>query len=580
MLHHLSIRNLAIVDAVDLDLAPGMTAITGETGAGKSLLVDALDLLLGGRADSAVVRAGAEEATVSGVFSIGQGPQSTRVWELLGRLGIARADGEQGEEREILVRRTVAAGGRSRAFVDDVPVTLASLREIMHGVVDIMSQHEHQSLSTHEAQRELLDAFGEHGELRQRVAEAHATLHQLLDEQRALTMDEQQKSARIDYLQYVVDELQQASPEAGEQARLTEVHKRLGAVDRLRRHSATAETLLGSDPRAAATLIDEARRELRQVAGLSQELEDTQRVLDEASTLVQDAVRSLGRYVERLDEDPEQLAQVEDRLDLLRRLAKKHGVVPDALPGHLEILVQELDGLTHAQTRLESLAHRVRQAHQALHVEADALSHARRQAATRLSTRCAEELAALAMTQVRVEVQVEDLPRRDDEATPQEAGGGPRQVAQHGGDRIELRLGANPGEPARPLHKVASGGELSRVALAIRRVLADRDPVPTYVFDEVDAAIGGATAEAVGLALKQVSATHQVLCVTHLPQVAALADQQLQVDKERDGDRTVTVVRALAASERVDELARMLGGSEVGETARKHARSLLRRARA
>ncbi len=578
MLHQLSIRDFAIVDRVDLDLDAGMTAITGETGAGKSLLIGALHLLLGGRADAGVVRAGAREATVSGLFSLGSGPHSDRVRVVLERVGIVQES--LTDERDLLVRRNIATGGRSKAFLDDVPVTVATLREVMRGVVDIMSQHEHLSLASREQQRDLLDAFGEHGPLRLELAARHQALGYLLDEHRRLAAAEADKTARIDYLEFQLRELQELQPQPGEAARLVDERRQLASVDKLRQHATAAESAVYGDDRAALTLIDEARKQLRAVEELSPELARLAATLGEASALVGDAGQELGRYLHHLEGDPERLQSVEDRLDALRQLARKHACEPDELAGLSQRLGAELDELQHAQSRLADLDRQSGQAREALAEQAQLLSTARHAAADKLAEACRGMLGELAMATARVEVVVGDLPMRDDDQLLALDAGQQRGVAAHGADRVEFLLQANPGEPARPLNKVASGGELSRVALALRRALAGRDPVPTYVFDEVDAAIGGATAEAVGLALKQVSATHQVLCITHLPQVASLADQQLQVEKLVDGERTHTGVRRLEPGERVDELARMLGGAEIGETARKHARSLLKRAQA
>jgi len=581
MLHHLSIKDVAIVDAVDIELEPGMTVITGETGAGKSLLVDALHLLLGGRADSSLVRSGARQAIVSGLFSLGRGAHSDRVRATLDAVGVALDTSAAGGSGELLVRRTVAAAGRGRAFLNDVPVTVGTLAAVMEGVVDIMSQHEHQSLTSVDQQLALLDAFGDCGAQRTRVAEGHEQLRGLLGEQARLAASEAEKAARIEYLSYQIEELELAGPGQGELAGLEEEQRKLGSLDKLREQVGTAEARLYSDDTSAVGLLDQALKQVTHAASLAPELEPSRRAVDEARTLAADAARDLTGFLARLEADPARLESLNARIDLLRRLARKHAVESDLLGERLASLRAELEGLQNAASRLATLEDEVAAAKAALARVADQLSAARAKAATRLMRRCGQELKRLAMAEARIEVDLQALPPRGDEQAVlvgDEDGQPGRRVARHGADRVELRLQANPGEPPRSLAKVASGGELSRVALALRRALADRDPVPTYVFDEIDAAIGGATAEAVGEALREVAHDHQVLCVSHLPQVAALAGQHLHVEKTAHGKRTAVTVRALEGKDRVEELARMLSGAKPAATARRHARAMLKEA--
>jgi len=580
MLHTLSIRDLAIVDSAELELGPGMTAITGETGAGKSLMVDALHLLLGGRADRALVRSGAEQATVTGLFSLGRGPHSDRVRAALIELGVPLDDAEGGE---LLVRRSVGAGGRGRAFLNDVPVTVGTLAKVMEGVVDIMSQHEHQSLTSAEQQRELLDAFGDCGQAREVVAADFTALRDLLAEQARLATSDAEKAARVEYLDYQIEELEQAAPAPGQLLALEAELRKLGSVDRLLAQLGGAEALLNEEERAAIVLLDEAQKLLAQAAAVDPTLEPSRRAIDEARTLTSEAARDVARARLRLEADPARLEEVAAQVDLLRRLARKHAVDADQLGDKLGALREERDGLQHASTRLVALEGEITSAKRALSRASAALSAARRASAERLTVSCQAELTQLAMADARLVVALEALPHRGDERAVlvDDEGDGPgRRVARHGEDHVSFLLQANPGEPTLPLTKVASGGELSRVALALRRALADRDPVPTYVFDEVDAAIGGATAEAVGEALKGAARDHQVICVTHLPQVAARADQHLSVTKRTRGKRTRVEVEQLDRAARVEELARMLGGAKPAETARRHARTLLKGARA
>jgi len=578
MLHHLSIRDFAIVDAIDIALAPGMTVITGETGAGKSLLVGALHLLLGGRADLDLVRQGAAEASVTGLFSLGDGPQSRRVRAALERVGVSSGNGDGSE---MLVRRSVPSNGRGRAYINDVLVTVGTLASALDGVVDIMGQHEHQSLTSHDNQLQLLDAFGKCGSLRETLGAGHDRLRALIDERATLARGESEQAARSEFLKFQLAELNEVDPKPGEQARLEDERRRLGSVDKLRTSIAGAEALAYGDERSACTLLTDALRQLEPALALAPELAEQKRCLDEARTLASEAARDLSHALVRLEADPERLALVEDRLAALRRLGRKHGVEPDLLVDQANKLAAEFAAIAHADSRLAELDSAIAAAQTELGKAASALAKARRVAAKKLGRVCKLELAGLAMAEATVEVVIEPLPARADPgALVVVVDGAEQRVARSGAERVEFVLQANPGEAARPLAKVASGGELSRLALALRRVLADRDPVPTYVFDEVDAAVGGATAEAVGKALQGVARDHQVICVTHLPQVAALADHHLRVVKQSAGKRTTVVVEALSASDRVEEIARMLAGAETTDSARRHARTLLKRAQA
>lgn len=567
MLQEISIRDFAIVDAVDIHFAAGMTAITGETGAGKSLLVDAMHLLLGGRADNSVVRAGATRARVSGLYRL---DDSAHAHDIIARLADLGIDVDT-TQAEVLVRRDLPSNGRGRVFINDVPVTVATLRELMAGVVDIMSQHEHQSLASRESQREMLDAYGGHGVLREAYRKRFNQCRVLQEERAELRAREADKATRLDYLQFQRSELHSLAPEENEHSALEQERRGLASVDKLRLAAAQAEAVLYGDERSAGSLVDAAIQALRPTVNISEPLKSLNTSLDEAKNIIADAGLELNRFLEHLDADPQRLQVIEDRLANLRQVARKHGVEADALHAQLQKIETEIDGLQGGQQRLQELDEELHQALKKLKLEADALSAGRQQAAGRLIEACTTALRDLAMARARVELQIEPLVGRGERSLQLDDG---RWVEAHGADQVELLLQANPGEPARPLNKVASGGELSRIALALRRALADKDPVPTYIFDEVDAAIGGATAEAVGQALRQLAKDHQVVCITHLPQVAALAHHQLQVEKQVHEDRTRTHVRVLDTGERVNALAQMLGGGG-GDTAREHARSLM-----
>lgn len=568
MLQEISIRDFAIVDAVDIQFGSGMTAITGETGAGKSLLVDAMHLLLGGRADNSVVRNGAKRARVTGLYMLDDSPKAKQIIAQLEQLGINVDD----DNSQLLVRRDLPAKGRGRVFINDVAVTVASLRDLMRGVVDIMSQHEHQSLASREAQREMLDAFGGHGQLRAAYTQCFNRAKTLQDQINDLRKRQADKTARLDYLQFQSTELQELAPEADEFSRLEKERRNLASVDKLRIEAGRAEALIYSDDQAAASLVGQALQALRSIVEIDESLSPLHGSLDDAKNLLDDVGLELNRYLDRLDADPQHLQDIEDRLASLRQIARKHGIEPDELSEQLDKLNNEIIELNNSSEQVGKLEAELTQALTQLESYSDKLSQARHKAAKRLVASCTEALRNLAMDRAKIHMQVEALSIRGEHSLQLADG---RWLEAHGADQVDLLLQANPGEPARPLNKVASGGELSRIALALRRALADKDPVPTYIFDEVDAAIGGSTAEAVGQALRQLASGHQVLCVTHLPQVAALAQHQLRVEKEVEGQRTRTRVSVLDNEARVEELARMLGGSHAVATAREHARSLM-----
>ena len=568
MLQEISIRDFAIVDAVDIHFNSGMTAITGETGAGKSLLVDAMHLLLGGRADNSVVRSGAKRARVTGLYLLDDSPKAKQIIAQLEELGIDVDD----DNSQLLVRRDLPAKGRGRVFINDVPVTVASLRELMRGVVDIMSQHEHQSLASREAQREMLDAFGDHHKLRAEYSAQFEHAKTLQIQLNDLHKRQTDKAARLDYLQFQRKELHELAPQEGEFSALEKERRNLASVDKLRIEAGRAEALLYSDDRAAGSLVDQALQALHSIIGIDENLGALHRNLDDAKNLIADVGLELNRYLDRLNADPQHLQEIEDRLASLRQVARKHGVGADELSLQLDKLNHVIEELQDSSEQINNLEDELAQAIKALAGSSQKLSMARQKTGTRLIASCTAALRDLAMDRAQIQLQIEALPGRGEHSLQLADG---RWLEAHGADQVELLLQANPGEPARPLNKVASGGELSRIALALRRALADKDPVPTYIFDEVDAAIGGSTAEAVGQALRHLAKGHQVLCVTHLPQVAALAQHQLRVEKEVEADRTRTLVSVLNDDERVDELARMLGGSHAVETAKKHARSLM-----
>lgn len=554
MLTHLRIRDFAIVEALELELATGMTAVTGETGAGKSILVDAIGLLLGDRADSGVIRHGADRADLSAAFDLERLP-AARAW---------LAERDLDRDRECHLRRVVAAGnGRSRNYINGVPQPAQALRELGELLVDIHGQHEHQSLLRREAQRQLLDDYAGHQALAATVAEQCRTWMRLRQELRQLQQAGSDRDARLDILRHHLRELAALNLAEGEVAELESEQRRLAHASQLLE---TGQQLLNglteSDETAIADRLNLSLRELDGLIRLDARLTPVSELLNAALIQLQEASSELRGYVEALDLDPAHLARVEQRLTAAHHLARKHRLAAEELPGLRARFEAELDTLEHSETRLDSLQQAVQDALAGYRASAGQLSEQRIAAAQDLGERISKALAGLGMPGGRFAIALERL----DKPTP------------GGLETVEFQVSANPGQPLRPLSKVVSGGELSRISLAIQVITAHAARIPTLIFDEVDTGIGGGVAEVVGRQLRELGGNRQVLCVTHLPQVAAQAHQQFKVEKQTDGERTHTQVLTLDASERVTEIARMLGGLELTANTLAHAREMVAKA--
>jgi DNA repair protein RecN (Recombination protein N) len=555
MLRYLQVNNLAIIDAVEMEFGDGMTVFTGETGAGKSILIEALGLALGDRADTGMIRAGSDQATVSAIFAPPADPAFT---ELLDAHGIAAED-------ELIVKRQIGSDGRSRAFINGSPVALTVLRTIGEQLADIHGQHEHHSLLRRDAQRDLLDGFGGHDALLAEVATHHARVREV--DVRLARIDGAGGNADRDaeLLRFQVGELKALRPSAEGIAAIESEHRRLANAGRLAEGCSQLLGTLGDDDGNAQTLIDHARRELQLLARLDPAFADVTSMLETASIQVGEALQWLRHYHDRLEADPRRVAQVEEQLAALHDAARKHRVRADELPGMLQQLESRLFELEHgAELRQQLRAER--QTALDDYTAADARLHeARRKAASALATAVTGRMHELGMGGGQFDVAVE----AGDTSAP----------TAHGSDRIEFLVSANPGQPLKPLSKVASGGELSRISLAIQVLGAQRKGasgvVPTFVFDEVDVGIGGRVAEIVGRMLRALGASGQVLCVTHLPQVAALGHHHVRITKSANGGATHIDISLLDRAARIDELARMLGGVTITKQTVAHARAML-----
>lgn len=558
MLRHLRVTNFAILSDVEIELGSGMNVLTGETGAGKSLIVEAVNLLRGGRASADIPRAGADEAVVEAIVEIPEDLRARAACVIEGA-GLPKQDGD-----EVFIRRVIQRGGRSRTYVNGALTTAARLAELGALLIDLSGQHQHQGLVDPGRHLEILDSFGEAGALVAAMADAWTALKRCDDELAALGGDERAREARVDYLRYQLEELDGAAPQRGEDATIELERARLASVDQLQGAARAAEELLYGADDSGRDRVAAAARELERARRTDPTLEPIARQLAEIETLIDDASDQLRSYADRLEGDPDRLAALDERLALLRRLARKHGGSLDVVLAKADELRLELDALTGRDARLAELTTKRANAETAASTAAGVLTLSRRAAARRLEAEVAAALGDLGMGSARFGVAVEPL-------------GTSRSLGPTGADRIELMLGSNQGEDMRPLAKIASGGELSRIMLALKLSLRRADEVATYVFDEVDAGIGGATAQVVGSqirAVANVESGRQVLCVTHLPQIAAFADHHFHVEKTEVGGRTETHVRRLSMSARKDELARMLGGHATSK-AKAHAAELL-----
>ncbi len=571
MLTTLRISGFAVVDAVEVHFGPGLNVLTGETGAGKTILVNALHLVLGGRMTADVLREGAEEAAVEALFEL---PGDHPAWE---RLGLP-VHGEA--VSELLVRRVVSRGGRGRASVNGTLCTVSMLEAALRGVVDISGQHEHVSLLDPGVHLELLDAFASeqkapHGSghaLLGRYREAYAVLAALVRERDALAADEGERARRADYLAFLLRELEAADARPGEVEKLEAERRVLASAEKLREAARGAEGLSYGEEGSASERAGQAVRALAEASALDPRLAGPLGLLRSAAVELEEAGRELGRYAELVGGDPDRLSAVQDRLELLRALARKHGGSLENALARRDAMREELGRISGGGDRLAELAKQIEEkGGEALRL-ADEITRVRADAGRRMAEAIQKELAGLAMGRCRMEVAF----------LPPEGGVdvGGRKLAASGAERAEILIAPNPGEPPRPLARIASGGELSRLLLAVKRVLARRDPVATYVFDEVDAGIGGAVAESMGRVLADVSRGRQVVCVTHLPQVAAFADRHHRVEKAVSGGRTHTTVSLLEGEEaRRREVARMMAGLTVTSSALEHAAALIAAAR-
>ncbi|QBZ82888.1 DNA repair protein RecN [Hydrogenovibrio crunogenus] len=551
MLQELSIQNLALIEKLQLNFDTGFTTLTGETGAGKSILLDALGLALGERADSSLVRHGTLKADITADFDITNLPQ-VQAW---------LAENELDEDNECLLRRTLTSEGRSKAYINGLPASVSQLKMLSSLLIDIHGQHEHQSLMHTSKQLELLDAYAQHDALLNETEKAYQAWQKLNQEYQTLLNDQTDRQSKIELLSFQQQEFDKVQPQADEFEALSEEQNSLSHANEIKQSVFTAYDILEGDG-GVTEKLSHAISELEKVSEFSPQLSDVLQQLNSIQIECQEVADDIQSQNHQVELDPERLQVVDERLSELFGLAKKYQLDPENLINKHQEIQASLAGLMQSGESLEQLKQNIDQAWSEFNQAAEALTASRQKAASQLSQTVTETMQTLGMENGQFAIDV----LASDKAT------------RLGLDSTQFKVTANKGQPLQPLAKVASGGELSRISLAIQVASAEVASLPSMIFDEVDVGIGGGIAEVVGQKMQQLGRHRQIFSITHLAQVAAYGDQQLNISKQTQNDQTTTQVIALQTEERVQELARMLGGMKITEQTLKHAEEMLQTA--
>lgn len=568
MITELTIKNFAIIDEVRLEfLAPGLNVLTGETGSGKSIILGALACILGERASTDLVRQGADKCTVEAIIAL---PADSSAQVFL------RESELEGECGELIIRRDIHADGKSRAFINGFTVPLAKLKDLGDRLVDLHGQHQHQSLLQAEAQMQWLDKMaGIEDQLRE-FGEAYHRYLNFLRERDSITQRERDRAQRLEFLRFQIDEIEAANFAPGEEESLEAERRRLSNMERWREAIGAALARISDDGAGDGgnfhTALGEAMRALQPVSDWDAQAREALDALSGAQSLITEAAMQLSAAIDRAGDDPERLAEVMQRLDVWQRLKRKFGSSFDAIMESLAAMQRERKELESAEERQGSLGAEIAALEKRLPEMAARLTAARSKAAASLQKQIDAELGELGMKGARMEFRLVPTARGSEIKT----GCGAAHLTSHGAEAVEFFIATNPGEDPKPLRKIASGGEISRIMLALKTVLAGRDDIPSLVFDEIDVGLGGQTAAVVGEKLRRLAATHQVICITHFAQVAAHSGRHFAIEKSMREKRAVSEVRALAeSSDRVEELARLLDGRIASDISRRHAAELL-----
>jgi len=553
MLQQLTINNYAIVDSLEIELETGMTVITGETGAGKSIMLDALGLALGDRADRDVIRGGAERADITACFTLSR-KADVNDW--------LQANDFDSEEDQCILRRVISRDGRSRAYINGQPTTLNNLRDLGEMLIDIHSQHEHQSLLKTATHQRLLDDYCGLQKQAQEVRSLAGKWRRLNDELAQIRSRAEESNAQYQLLSYQVKELEELALEAGELEALEEEHKKLShGEESAVVNQQVLDLCAENDEFTLEQALNKAIALLQDIPYASKQTEEAGSLLNTALIQVEEASIALKHAIDQFEVDPQRLEEIDQRLGLIHKLARKHHVPANELPELFLKLSEDLSGLSEADVQIELMEEELARLLKQYAETASSLSQAREKGAKKLAKEINSQLGKLGMESASLSVAL----TRFSDNTPRTGGL----------EGIEFLVSTNPGQPPRPLTKIASGGELSRISLAIQVVTAQTSSIPTLVFDEVDVGIGGGVAKSVGELLKKLGEKGQVLCVTHQPQVASQGHQHLYVSKSSGKDSTATQLHKLSQKERIEEVARMLGGENVSEKSRAHAKELL-----
>lgn len=559
MLETLKIKNIAIIDSAEIQFRNGLNIISGETGAGKSIVIEAISLLLGSRAHADLIRTGSDEAVVEGLFNIDSKVKSVAVMEIKNRL---LSLGFQSDVSELLIKRIVHSGGRHRIYVNGELATLGILQQLCDGLVDLCGQHEHQQLTRPLVQMGLLDQFAGLEEEAREVRELFEKLRQLREEQDLIRKSENERAQRADFLRFQLQELEEAALQSGEDSQLQLEKQLLQSAEARVQSAETVRQVLEDDESGLLSRLQFSIQKMRSLNQLDERTLPQTEALERALAECEEVSLILNRYLGAVDLNTERLEEIQSRLSLIADFRRKYGSTIDEMLKNQELISKELGGLQGSHDRLNELDEKIETLNDQFIKQCKKLSIQRKKSAETLSREVSKELKDLRMNDARFLIELESRDSTQD-------------WNAQGADQIQFLVQTNPGEPPKPIGKIASGGELSRIMLAVRRVISDRGGIGVYLFDEIDAGIGGQTAFQVGKKLKSVAKNSQVLCITHLPQVASFADHHLAVRKGVKSGRTLTEVVELGPKERKEELARMLGGPELTKKSLENATELM-----
>jgi len=556
MLTQLNIQNFAIIDNLDLDIPTGMTVITGETGAGKSIAIDALGLTLGDRADAGMVKHGSKRSDITASFDLSKIPQAIK-W---------LKEQELDNDGECLLRRTISSEGGSRAYINGRPVPLQMVKSLSEKIIDIHSQHQHQSLLRNEEQRQLLDNYGGQQPLAQQVKQAYQQWHQLSKEYQALTQAAAERASRIDFLQFQIQELNELNIQENEWPQLEQEHRQMANMEKIQQTISISLDELYNNEDNINLKLEHVRQQLSSLSDYLPHIEQTQKLLETATINIDEAIDNLRHQGSDEQFNPEQFEYIESRMASLLDIARKHRCQPEELNQLQNSLDAELQPLINADQTLDKMESQISQARTEYDALATKLSKERSKAANKLKKACEKILVDLGMKDARLNVQLATLENNG--------------ISPFGNEKISFEICTNPGSPFKPLAKVASGGELSRISLAIQVVTSKVTNIPTLIFDEVDVGIGGGVAEVVGKLLRQLGEEKQIICITHQAQVAAQGNEHWVVEKQKQAKQVSTKITCLNKDDREIEIARMIGGIKLTAATQKHAKEMLKNAQA